>query len=163
MHLREIKPMVDGVIIMSNGHQYYVDLEHINELDLQFKEGLFRINTGTKEKYVLDGYATGDIISAGRLSDDEMIKHGLSSNREFKSRMTGRLKDIETHILDVALNEYEAALSSVTGKGMDVLPYWAEKFNVKATTVRGWLVKHRAFRKIKPATFGDLLKAAGAK
>ena len=149
----------DYMTLSSNGSMYSLNLKNIDDASISYEDGVYHVISGSKEKYVLDGYATGDTISTG-LTQEDPSDHTDQTSREFKGRMPGRFKAIEMHILDQALNEYEAALASDTSKGYDVLPYWAEKFNVKPSTVGVWMAKHRVVRKKKPLTFGELLKVA---
>ena len=149
----------DCLAISSGGTLFDLNLAGIDELNLHFKDGEWRITTGSKTGYIVEGYQCGDTIHTGMMTGEEVHTSG---SRLFKGRMSGRLHDIDRKMLDKALNEYEKALARDRRGGHTVLPKWAEIFNVKPTTVQGWLCAHRAVRKQETnhimLEFVDMLK-----
>ena len=152
------KDTKDSLAIANNGVAFSLSLTGVDELILEYKDGMFHILSGEKEKYILDGFQTGDTISTG-ISTGE-TSHSPSGSRLFFGRKEGRFSKIEKHLLDEALNDYEAALARNKRGGHVVLPKWAKVFNVQPSTVQGWMAKHRITRRQKPLTLGEILKQA---
>lgn len=161
----------DSLAIATNGVCLDVDLTDYDELTVHYKDGVFHFIAGEKEGYVVDGFQAGDIIPTNKTVEvpADTTTHAFST-REFKGRMSGRLKDTPIYMLNMALTEYKAAIVSEDLKGYSVLETWAVRFNVKPATVCGWMAKHskkRALVQKSPLgsdlTFGELIKRAAFK
>ena len=153
--IEELPMMLNGIIIVSGGKPFHVDLENISDFELIYNNCAFKTTSSGRESNIMNAVRSGDIISTGLSHLDEVTT--TSTSREFNGRKSGRVSAINTHLLNAALSDYEKALALKKGVGRKALPKWAEQFNVQVSTVANWLSEWRKYQKgMYSSKFGQM-------